>query len=122
MLPPATNLTGGVDILDARTGTLRRRIFLPEPFAMLSTDTDGQHGSFLTIDENGQRLFALTSSGLTVLQLASVPLGIGSLFPANGPVAGGTSVTLRGSGFQSGTKSHPGRKSCVRHFQRHKTR
>jgi len=70
---------------------------------MLSTDTDGQHGSFLTIDENGQRLFALTSSGLSVLQLASVPLGIGSLLPANGPAAGGTSVTIRGSGFQSAT-------------------
>jgi|GEM_PF-1757413 len=31
------------------------------------------------------------------------PARIGSLLPANGPVAGGTSVTLRGSGFQSGT-------------------
>ncbi|HWT87373.1 MAG TPA: IPT/TIG domain-containing protein [Candidatus Angelobacter sp.] len=111
ILPPATNLTGGVDIFDARTGTLRRRIFLPEPFAMLSTDTDGQHGSFLTIDENGQRLFALTSSGLSVLQLAAVPLGIGSLLPANGPVAGGTSVTLRGSGFQSGTRVTLGAKA-----------
>jgi len=46
ILPPATNLTGGVDIFDARTGTLRRRIFLPEPFAMLSTDTDGNTGVF----------------------------------------------------------------------------
>jgi len=52
-LPPASNLTGGIDILDARTGILRRRIFLPEPFVALSSDVDGQHGSFLTIDENG---------------------------------------------------------------------
>ena len=74
---------------------------VPSP---VCSDIDGQHGSFLAIDENGQRLFALTSSGLAVLQLASAPLGIGSLSPANGPAAGGTAATLRGSGFQSGTK------------------
>ena len=46
-----------------------------------------------------------------MLQLVSVPLGIGSLLPVNGPVAGGTSVTLRGSGFQSGTRVTLGAKS-----------
>lgn len=112
-LPPATNVTGGIDIRDARTGALRLRIFLPEPLAMLSTDIDGLHGSFLTIDENGQRLFALTSSGVTVIHLASVPLGIGSLNPPNGPAAGGTAVTLRGSGFAAGTKLAIGGKSSV---------
>jgi len=116
-LPPATNLTGGVDILDARTGTLRRRIFLPEPFAMLSSDVDGQHGGFLNLDENGQRLFALTSSGLTVMQLAGVPLGIGSLNPASGPAAGGTTISLRGSGFESGTKVTLGGKSLTVTFK-----
>ncbi len=110
-LPPATGITGGIDILDARTGTLRRRIFLPEPLAMLSTDIDGQHGSFLAIDENGQRIFALTTSGLTILQLASVPLGIGSVIPANGSASGGTNVTIRGSGFQSVTRVSLGGKS-----------
>ncbi len=110
-LPPATGISGGVDILDARTGTLRRRIVLPEPLAMLSTDIDGQHGSFLAIDENGQRIFALTTSGLTVLQLASVPLGIGSVNPVSGSASGGTSLTIRGSGFQSGTKVSLGGKS-----------
>ncbi|GAC1632725.1 MAG: hypothetical protein NVS9B14_06330 [Candidatus Acidiferrum sp.] len=112
-LPPAINVTGGIDIRDSRTGALRLRIFLPEPFAMLSSDVDGQHGSFLSVDENGQRLFALTSSGVTVLQLAAVPLGIGSLNPANGPSAGGTSVTLRGSGFQYGTRVTLGGRSVV---------
>jgi len=110
-LPPATGATGGVDILDARSGALRLRIFLPEPLAMLSTDVDAQHGSFLAIDENGQRIFALTTSGLTVVQLASVPLGIGSLNPANGSSSGGTSVVLRGSGFQVGTKVSLGGKN-----------
>ena len=101
--PPAPNLRGGVDILDAHSGRLRLRIFLPEPFAMRDTDVDGLHGGFLAIDENGQRIFALTASGLTIIQLASVPLGIGTLSPAAGPAAGGTVITIRGSGFQSGT-------------------
>jgi DNA-binding beta-propeller fold protein YncE len=102
--PPATGIQGGVDIVDAHSGQLRLRIFLPEPLAMLSTDIDGLHGGFLAVDENGQRLFALTTSGLTTVQLANVPLGIGSVTPGSGPAAGGTTITIRGSGFQSGIK------------------
>jgi hypothetical protein len=116
-LPPANGITGGVDILDARSGTLRRRVYLPEPLAMLSTDIDGQHGSFLAVDENGQRIFALTTSGLTIVQLSSVPLGIGSLAPASGSISGGTSVTVRGSGFQSSTRVSLGGKSAAVTFK-----
>jgi IPT/TIG domain len=110
--PPATGIQGGVDILDAHSGRLRIRISLPEPFAALSTDTTALLGQFLAIDENGQRIFAITSSGLTVVQLASVPLGIGTLSPASGPAAGGTLVTLRGSGFKSATTVTLGGKSA----------
>ena len=99
--PPA-GLQGGVDILDANTGRLRKRVMLPEPFAMLAADLDGLHGKFLSVDENGQRLFALTVSGLTVVQLASVPLGFGTISPASGLTAG-SMATIRGSGFQSET-------------------
>jgi hypothetical protein len=86
--PPVQGIRGGIDIRDAHSGRLHLRIYLPEPFAMLSTDIDGLHGSFLTTDENGEYLFAPTTSGLTVLQLANVPLGIGSLSPASGAAAG----------------------------------
>ncbi|HEV7512395.1 MAG TPA: hypothetical protein VGO27_11910 [Candidatus Acidoferrum sp.] len=79
----APNVRGGVDISDARSGELRMRIFLPQQFM---TDVDALHGDFLTTDENGQRLFAITSldrspqnAALTVVQLASVPLAIGSV-------------------------------------------
>jgi hypothetical protein len=99
-----------VDIRDSHSGRLRLRVYLPEPFAMLKTDIDGLHGTFLTVDEYGQRLFALTTSGLTVLKLASVPLGIGTLSPPSGPSAGGTSVTISGSGFQSATSATLGGK------------
>jgi len=98
---------GGVDILDVHSGELRLRIFLPQ---QLMTDIDGLHGSFLATDENGQRLFAITSSdgtpqnaALTVVQLAAVPLGIGTIAPSTVAEAGGGALTIRGSGFQSAT-------------------
>jgi hypothetical protein len=102
--PPATGIRAGIDIRDAHNGQLRLRIYLPEAFGMLNTDTDGLHGGFLTTDENGQRLFAITTSGLTIIQLANVPLGIGTLSPTTGALVGGTVVTVHGSGFQAGTK------------------
>jgi hypothetical protein len=67
---------------------------------MLSADVDGLHGSFLAIDENGQRIFALTASGLTVVQLAPVPLSIGTITPSGAAAAGGATLTIRGRGFR----------------------
>jgi IPT/TIG domain-containing protein len=82
-------------------------IVLPQ---QLMTDVDGLHRSFLTTDENGQRLFAITSSdgtpqnaALTIVQLAAVPLGIGTVAPATVSPMAGANLTIRGSGFQSGT-------------------
>ncbi len=112
---------GGVDILDAHSGVPRMRIFLLQQFM---TDIDGLHGGFLTTDENGQRLFATTStdgspqnSGITVVKLAKVPLGIGTLAPAAGDAAGGASITLRGSGFESGVTVPIGGKNAVTTFK-----
>lgn len=111
--PPATGIHGGIDIRDAHNGQLRLRVYLPEPFAMLNTDVDGLHGGFLATDENGQRLFALTTNGLTIVQLANVPLGIGTLSPAAGAAAGGVTVTVRGSGFVSGIQATLGGNSAT---------
>lgn len=120
---PAGNagVKGGVDILDAHTGVLRLRILIPQQFM---TDVDGLHGSFLTIDENGQRLFAITSmdgtaqnAGITIVTLAVVPLGIGTLTPANGVAAGGTTLTIRGSGFQNGATVTIGGKAATVTFK-----
>jgi DNA-binding beta-propeller fold protein YncE len=106
--PGSAGVKGGVDILDGHSGALRLRLFLPQ---QLMTDVDGLHGSFLATDENGQRLFAITSSdgapqnaALTIVQLAAVPLGIGTISPSTVAAAGGTALTIRGSGFQSGIK------------------
>ena len=103
----------GVDISDAHTGALRLRVMLPEA---LQTDVDGLHGSFLTTDETGGRLFAITASGLTIVQLASVPLGIGSITPAQTPATGGTQITIRGSGFHSSTNVTIGGASATGKF------
>ena len=114
--PPAAGIQGGVDILDAHTGRLRQRILLPEPLATLSTDIDALHGSFLAVDENGERIFALTTSGLTIIQLASVPLSIGTISPASASASGGAMLTIRGSGFQSGATVTIGGKSAATNF------
>ena len=120
-VPAAAGTQGGIDILDAHSGALRLRILLPQQFM---TDIDGLHGSFLATDENGARLFAITStdgtpenSGVTVVQLARVPLGIATLSPANGPAAGGTAITIRGSGFVSGATITIGGKSATTTFK-----
>lgn len=104
--PGSSGVKGGVDILDAHSGVLRIRIFLPQ---QLLTDVDGLHGSFLATDETGQRIFTLTSpdgliqnNSLTIVQLASVPLGIGTVNPAQVGAGGGTVLTIRGSGFIAG--------------------
>jgi IPT/TIG domain len=88
------------------------------------TDVDGLHGCFLAIDENGQRLFAITSedgtiqnAGVTIVTLASVPLGIGTITPPNGAAAGGTSLTIRGSGFQTGATVTIGGKAATVTFR-----
>jgi hypothetical protein len=103
----SSGFRGGIDILDAHSGALRLRIFLPLPFM---TDVDALHGSFLASDETGSRLFAITSTdgtpqnaSLTVVQLSQLPLALGSVSPSSVLAAAGNQMTLRGSGFQPGT-------------------
>jgi hypothetical protein len=97
---------------DARSGQLRLRLHLREAFAMPNTDLDGLHRGLLTTDENGQRPLAVTTSGLSIVQLANVPLAIGTLSPSARSAAGGSVVILRGGGFQNGITATMGGKSA----------
>jgi hypothetical protein len=91
-----TPISNGVDITDTNHGTWLGRVLLSEQVGPL-----GQ--GVMDYDETGERLFLLTNKGLTVVQFTTPPLSIGYLNPTTGPTTGGTSVTIRGSGFQSGT-------------------
>jgi hypothetical protein len=107
------SLHGGVDIFDAHSGQLKLRVALPEPLGTDSTDVDALHAQDLVLDETGQRLFVITKSGLTVVQLAALPLAIGTLSTNNIAASSGTSVTVRGSGFVSGVTATIGGKSAT---------
>jgi hypothetical protein len=88
--------SNGIEITDTNLGTMLGQILLAEqiqgPPVQVPVD----------FDETGNRLFLITSKGLTVVNLAPPPLSIGYLNPATGSTSGGTAVTIRGSGFKSG--------------------
>ena len=91
----------GVDIIDTRTGQLRERVLLTEQILGGPTEVLQTPSKVMAITPAGDQIFLLTAAGLTVIELDSVPLGIGSVTPASGPA--GTVVTVRGTGFISGT-------------------
>jgi hypothetical protein len=85
-------LMHGADVIDVSSGVWLRRIALTEEVQFVQ--------NAMALDEAGNRLFLITNAGLTVLQMDSPPLSIGYLSPSTGRAAGGTTVTIRGSGFQ----------------------
>jgi len=84
----------GIDILDVQQGNLRQRIALTQTFPYA-------HDA-LALDETGEHIFLITDAGLTVIEVDAVPLSIASVTPGSGAAAGGTQVTIRGSGFRPG--------------------
>jgi DNA-binding beta-propeller fold protein YncE len=95
--------SNGIDLFDVQHGDLRERILLTEQVTGVGSlgNLSSQIIHYMAIDETGQRIFLLTNKGLTIAQLDSVPLSIGSVSPATGPA--GTQVRIRGSGFVQGT-------------------
>ena len=87
----------GVQIFDVNHGDLKEWLELPEP---ISNNTQHQ----MTVDDSGQNLYVLTQSGFTALHFAYVPMSVAYLKPNQGAAAGGTQVTVRGSGFEPGCK------------------
>lgn len=88
--------SNGVDITDTNRGAWLGQILLSEQIEGSPVQ------STMDYDETGNRLFLITNKGLTVVQLDNPPVSIGYLNPPTGSTAGGTRVTIRGSGFESG--------------------
>jgi hypothetical protein len=82
----------GVDIFDVHTGRLVRHVVLPERIPL---DTNA-----LALNETGGKMFLISNSGITIAELDEVPLSLATVNPSSG--LSGTTVTLRGSGFQGG--------------------
>jgi DNA-binding beta-propeller fold protein YncE len=86
----------GIQIFDVNHGDLKDWIELPEPVA-----NNSEHR--LTLDDAGQNLYVLTQSGFTSIHFAFVPLSVAYMNPGQGPASGGTTLTIRGSGFEPGS-------------------
>jgi hypothetical protein len=90
-------VSGAVDVFDTVNGIFRMRIPLPEAVS-------SSLGNVMLFDDDNQTLYALTQSGMEVLSLGGgLPVAVGEMQPS-GPVAPGTALTLRGTGFTAGTK------------------
>ena len=83
----------GVTIFDVHTGRLVRHVVLPDPIP-LNTNS-------MVLDETGTKMFLTSDTGITIAQLYQAPLSLAALSSAAG--GPGSTVTLRGSGFQAGT-------------------
>jgi YVTN family beta-propeller protein len=88
--PQANN----IDVLDVHRGRLLWRIAVP--FQMQGVLDE------MAVDETGSRLFCLSTSGISIVQLGEVPLSVGTVNPSSAPASGGTAIVIRGSGFQPG--------------------
>ncbi len=95
---PVLNETGSLvfipyqhcfEIYDVLHGRLLMRFSLSETISPVATP--------LATDPSGQRVFLLTDKGLTVVDLGTAPLAVGSLTPTSG--SPGSQITIRGSGF-----------------------
>jgi hypothetical protein len=93
----------GVDIFDAYTGQLLERVLLAEQLAMGGSSVSQIVSQVMAITPAGDQVFLLTTAGLTVIELDSVPMAIAKVSPASG--SAGATLTVRGSGFLRGTSA-----------------
>ena len=90
---------GSVEIDDVHQWQPAATVTFPETFVTsYSPATD----RMLAIDNTGTYLFGVTKSGITMMVLNTVPLSIGNLLPSFGLPSGGSTITIRGTGFQTG--------------------
>jgi len=107
LLDPRLNASGSLyyfsypnyfEIVDVAHATLRMRFALTETIQDIATP--------LAIDSGGRFVYLLTDKGLTVVDFGAAPLSIGHL--SGQTAAPGSTVVVRGSGFDSGTTATVG--------------
>jgi hypothetical protein len=65
-------LNDSVDFFDTQTGTLRGRLLTPEPLPTGGEPVATTSARVIALDPNQQIIYAISQSGLTVLNLASI--------------------------------------------------
>jgi hypothetical protein len=90
------------EIIDVPTGLLRLRFSLSETVQNVEAP--------IAIDAGGRQVFLITDAGLTVVDLGSAPLSIGHLTPSI--ASSGSTIQVRGSGFESGITATVGGQSA----------
>jgi hypothetical protein len=109
LLPSKLNETGSLyfipysssaffDIVDVRHGLLNMRFSL--------TETISNTADPMAIDPSGRYIYLLTNQGLSIVDLGSAPLSIGSLSQSSASV--GNQITVYGSGFTPSTAAMVG--------------
>ena len=81
-----------IELFDAHTGEVRESIAPPTDISELLYDN-----GTIAVDSTGSQVFVFTVNGLTAIQMDELPLAIGSI------TASGSSWTIQGTGFSSGT-------------------
>lgn len=83
-----------VEIWDAHRGNILRSVGLPGGVAAVADS--------LAVDRSGTKFYAAENTGVSIIDLGAAPLSIGAVVPQSGSASGGNSLTLLGSGFESG--------------------
>jgi hypothetical protein len=91
---------GYVDQHNARTGKLLRRIKMPAEFYLSPTLGGYDDPPLMTVDDSGRTIYGVAETGAMVIELADVPLALGSISPAVDVPEGGAVARIRGSGFR----------------------
>jgi hypothetical protein len=90
---------GRIEIDDTHTYEPAASISLADPFVTSYTPLTDH---MLTADPTGRYVFGVTQTGITILELYSVPLSIGNVRPAFVQPQAGQTLTIRGTGFVPG--------------------
>jgi hypothetical protein len=95
-------VSGSIEIDDLHQYQMAVNIVLPEPLGGYADAYLPFTDQLLATDPTGRTFFAVTQSGITMMALNTIPLSIGNLQPGFVQPQAAQTITMRGSGFQTG--------------------